>query len=1513
MSDQSKELQILILEDRAGDAELMMIELRRDGIRFQARRVWTEPDFKTELRNPALDLILADYSLPAYDGLSALSLVAKHRPELPFILVSGSLGEELAIEAVQKGATDYLLKQRLARLGPAVRRALREVAEQKRLRQAEEDLRRSERNYREIFNATHDAIFVHDATTGQILDVNQPMLEMFGYTREQIGQISDELFPSLEPYSGQEALRRIRLAATEGPQVFEWLSRKQNGELFWTEVALRASNIGGEGRVLAVVRDISERKQSQIALLRAKEDWERTFDAVPDLIAIIDADHRVVRANRAMAARLKTTPDQCIGLLCYQAVHGAAAPPASCPHSRLLRDGQEHREEVCEPSLQGDFLVTTSPLLDAQGCLVGSVHVARDITDRKQVEEKLRQSEERFRKLFHEATEGIALADPDTGVMLDCNEAFLRLTEYERDEVIGQPQAMFHPKSPEGGGVSPSFALHRGERQGAILPEMVITKSGAPKNVEIKANVLEIGGRKIIQGFFRDVTAELRYTHERETTLKLLRLLNDHNHTHDLIRNLTGFLQEWTGCEAVGVRLKDGDDFPYFETRGFSAEFVQLENHLCQRDDDGRLVRDGSGYPILDCMCGNVLSGRFDSSKPFFTVKGSFWTNGTTELLMTSSEADRQVRTRNRCNGEGYESVALFALRHGSQTLGLLQINDRARNRFTPDMIVFLEKMADQIAMALAERQTQAALRASEKRFRDVSNAAGECIWEIDTRDCLTYISERVEPMLGFTAVEVLGRSLFDLMGAAERVRAGVVWKELWRNKATLRDFEVELVGQSGRALWASLSAVPILGPAGETLGFRGVLQDITDRKQAEARIRDLNLLLGAIRDINKLIVRERDLARLLPEACASLLRTRGYLLVWIGFLDPLSNQVRPRAVAGPRADYLDHITVSAEDIATGQGPIGTALRTRQAWACQDIATDPRFAPWRALALERGFRAMVSMPMLHGERLFGTINVYADHPDAFDAQEVGLLDELACDLALALQSLEHAQERERAEAHIREQASLLNLAQDGIVVRDLEGRIRFWNKGSERIVGWTAAEVMGQSMDAFLKLEAGLVDSVYQALLAQGEWVGEVKVRAKDGHPVTVLSHCTLMRDAQAQPKSVLVINTDITEKKKLEAQFLRTQRLESVGQLAGGIAHDLNNILAPMLLIVPMVREEATSPDTQELLNSIESSVRRGADMVRQILTFSRGMESAKVPLQSRHLIRECAHMAQETFPKSITLQTRFASDLWLVEADATQMHQVLMNLMVNARDAMPHGGKLVVTAENRVLDETLAVKIPRAKAGAYVLWRISDTGSGIAPDILDRIFDPFFTTKDPGKGTGLGLSTVLEIVRSHDGFIQVRTELGKGTEFEVYVPAAPASIMPAATTDSVLLLGQGELILVVDDEAPLREALRKTLENSGYRALTAGDGVEALALFDQHRSEVRGVLVDLMMPKLDGLSVMRILKKIAPQVPVIACSGIADEDHAADLAELGVREFLEKPFSVSSLLDALNTVLRT
>lgn len=505
-------------------------------------------------------------------------------------------------------------------------------------------------------------------------------------------------------------------------------------------------------------------------------------------------------------------------------------------------------------------------------------------------------------------------------------------------------------------------------------------------------------------------------------------------------------------------------------------------------------------------------------------------------------------------------------------------------------------------------------------------------------------------------------------------------------------------------------------------------------------------------------------------------------------------------------------------------------------------------------------------------------------------------------------------ERKRGEEQIREQAALLDQAQDAILVRDLNHNILFWNKGAERIYGWTAEEALGKNVvDLLLKERSTQFEEARQAVLEAGEWSGEIHQFRRDGAEITVESRWTLVRDDLGTPTSILVINTDVTNRKLMESQFLRAQRMESIGTLAGGIAHDLNNVLSPILMAIDMLQLKTTDEASKKWLEVLRTNAERGGNMVRQVLSFARGVEGERVALQPKHLIKEIAKILRETFPKSVEINCHLPDDLWIISADATQMHQVLMNLCVNARDAMPEGGSISISAENTAVDENYARMHLEAKPGRFVLITVSDTGPGIPPEIQSRIFEPFFTTKEMTKGTGLGLSTALTIVKSHGGFINVYSELHKGTQFSLYLPAldSPRAV-EAGALQTDLPLGNGELILVVDDEESIREITRGTLETFGYNVLTASDGTEAIALYADRKNEVAVVLTDMMMPFMDGPATIRALQKMNPDVKIIAASGLTAGHKAGEASLAGVQMFLNKPYTAEKLLVSLAKVLK-
>ncbi len=497
-------------------------------------------------------------------------------------------------------------------------------------------------------------------------------------------------------------------------------------------------------------------------------------------------------------------------------------------------------------------------------------------------------------------------------------------------------------------------------------------------------------------------------------------------------------------------------------------------------------------------------------------------------------------------------------------------------------------------------------------------------------------------------------------------------------------------------------------------------------------------------------------------------------------------------------------------------------------------------------------------------------------------------------------------EHEKSINQIEEQAMLLDEAFDAIVLRDMEFRILYWNKGAERMYGWSAGEVLGKSSRDVLLSEPHLYEKEFQQLFATGKFIGEMQHCTKARKEITVDIRFMLKNDPEGRAKSILSIATDITEKKNVEQQFLRTQRMESLGTLAGGIAHDLNNVLAPILLSMQYLRTSYPEAPAQKILDSVEASAQRGSGIVKQILSFARGMESKKSMIQARHLMDELVKVFKETFPRSITIVNDIPKTICAIHGDPTLFHQLIMNLAVNARDAMPNGGTLSFDASNVTIDEHYTRMNINAVPGRYVKFIVSDTGSGMTPDVMDRMFEPFFTTKEIGKGTGLGLSTVHSIVKNHNGFIDVKSVVGNGTTFFVYLPASNESQGTAtAVVQRESLLGNGELILVVDDEQSIREVTKEALELSQYTVMTASEGTEAVGKYAQFKSDIALVITDMMMPIMDGKQLIVALRRISPSVKIIASSGLVDQQ------ELNVDGFIEKPYTAETLLLTIKKVL--
>ncbi|MEH2051250.1 PAS domain S-box protein [Nostoc sp.] len=771
----------------------------------------------------------------------------------------------------------------------------------------------------------------------------------------------------------------------------------------------------------------------------------------------------------------------------------------------------------------------------------------------------------------------------------------------------------------------------------------------------------------------------------------------------------------------------------------------------------------------------------------------------------------------------------------------------------------------------ITERQrAEVALRQSENLYRQLVESQTDIIIRTDLQGQIIFANMAACQTFGWKKNEFLGQSFLQFFHSDDLPLVVESITALGSSSHPLTNCERRSLTVNG-IRWFQWNAIAIHDDKGEVIEIQGVARDITEQKAA---------------------LHERQLAEAALSESEEKFRTFSEntdAMIWINsadsfhplYISPAYEKIWGRSsqslfeqptswLDNVHPDDRDRAAQSIEQLLSGSQSISAEYR---------ILRPDGSVRW---IWNRGFAVYDDQ---------GKVNYYG-----------GIAEDIT--------------ERKLAEQKISEQAALLDIATDAILVRDFQSQILFWNQGAERMYGWPSTEVMGKETHEIL-YSAGTqhqLEKPLKSVIESGSWQGELHKVTKSGEKIVVESRWTLMRDSEGKPKSILTVDTDITEKKQLEEQFFRTQRLESLGTLAGGIAHDLNNILTPILAAAQLLQGKFSQDEERsgQLMALVEANARRGAALVKQVLSFARGFKGEPTIIQVKYLISEIIEIAKHTFPKSIEFSTVIPEDIWAISGDTTQLHQVLMNLVVNARDALPNGGNIKISAENKFIDEAYTRMNLDAKVGHYIVITVADNGIGIPPEVLDRIFEPFFTTKEINVGTGLGLSTVLGIIRSHDGFIKVSSNVGRGSKFDLFLPAVEAT-QAFRIEDLDLLPGKGELILVVDDEAQIREIATIILENHNYKILTATNGIEAIALYAQHKRQINAVLMDIMMPEMDGITAIRTLQKMNQQVQIIACSGLNSIEVFTQSADVNVQAVLLKPYTARELLKSLHHLFRS
>jgi PAS domain S-box-containing protein len=803
---------------------------------------------------------------------------------------------------------------------------------------------------------------------------------------------------------------------------------------------------------------------------------------------------------------------------------------------------------------------------------------------------------------------------------------------------------------------------------------------------------------------------------------------------------------------------------------------------------------------------------------------------------------------------ESYVGVTLWG--HTGKPIGLIAIigNRPLANPQLAESI--LKLVAVRAAGELERKQAETTLRKSEERFRRYFELPLIGIAITSPTKGWLEVNDRLCEMLGYSRAELLQMTWAELTDPDDLAADMAQFERLRAGEIEGYQTEKRFLRKDGQAIPTNLAVGCVRTETGVLDYAVALLQDNTERNRSEKALKESAMHFHTLADSGQVLVWTSGI----DKKCDYVNR------VWLDFTGrALEQELGDGWAEGVHPDDLDSCFRTYVEAFDRHEPFSMDYRLRR-----------HDGEYRWLQDDGTARYSTE-----GEFL-GYIGHCLDITDRKQAEEA-LKESLAVN------------------------ESILNVIPFGMDIVNKEGRILFRNAVLEQVSGNLAQDQ--KCWEVYCDNQQQCIKCPLKRPIPIGE-THTIEVAGVLGGRIMEITHTGMVYKGE---EVILELFYDITERRAMENKLQYSQRMESIGTLAAGVAHDLNNIITPIILSTEMLREAEDSATRECLISSIEACAQRGAAVVNQVLTFARGAKGERSALQLNHLVDDMVKIGCETFPKNLTITSEIPSDLWPINGDSTQIHQVILNLCINARDAMPEGGTLHISAENAEIDENFAAMVPDAKAGDYAMLAVSDTGMGIAREIVLKIFDPFFTTKEVGKGTGLGLSTVAGIVRSHGGFVTVKSEAGLGTTFKVFLPrdmegTAEQKHLPPTEISQV---GGGATILVVDDETVIAKTLSMVLANKGYKVLTAFDGNEAMALYREHANEIDLVLTDVMMPGMDGVALFRALKEINPRVKILASTGQASESRQDELHALGVDHILHKPYDAKKLLKALHDAI--
>jgi PAS domain S-box-containing protein len=1419
---------------------------------------------------------IAEFAAPGYDGASAYRTFQEHghmRDRFPLQRSDGSrrILDFSAVAGVAPGLNLSVLRDITDRVA------------------AEEALRRSEARFRVMIDKSADGLSL-TAADGSTLFRSAAAARILGFPPDESSQAAlfDAAFPDDRP---RLLAATAELLHGQHENVVEYRARHRDGSIRWIEV--NSTNLLDDPDVGAIVgneRDITARKQLEVATRESELRYRRLIEDLPEPI-LVHVDGKIAFANAASAQVAGVASrEELLGRELAEFATEATRETLKAWIGALRRGEHTARVELCFVRASDGrelHLEVKSMQIDFDG-RPATLDVVRDVTERVEASraaaEALRAAQ-RSQRLQRIAGEAAKLG----GWVLDLAES--RVTWSDEVCAIHEVPDGYSP------GVAAAIGYYAPEHR-LIMSRAVAAcaEAGTPFDIE-----LEVITAKNQRRWVRSIGEAVRAPGGGIVQVQgALQDITDRKQVEDALRASEGRLRDAQRIASLG-------SWDWNIVTGkveWSAQLLALFGR------QGALVHDydaalRSVHPEDRERMQQAVQDALTGRAPYDLEYRVIWPNGSVRVLHAQAEVTRDADGRPV---------------HMAGT-----------------------------ALDITERKRAEAHLAETNRALQLLSHFNEALVRADSEEALLATVCRIAVAEGGFRFAWVGYAQDDAgKTISQRASAGVeLSRELsgawstWSDATpsgqgpagqVIRSGEPlvisDLAREPGFALWREAASANGCGglvclplkQAAKTFGLLVLYSpDARAPEEHERRVlRELadDLAFGIV--ALRFQAERRRLQTALQKVAMSTSASTGALF----FEQLASNMVEALgAQAGVVARLLPGQPPRARTIAAivaGQSIAGYDYLL-QGTPCEGLADrEELIVPCRASEL---FQVPPSLAQLGAQAYVGRmLRDSAGEPtgilfvlfrDVLESTEFvsSTLQIFATRVAVEL-------ERQKADARLREQASLLDKSQDAIIVRDLDHRILYWNRSAERRYGWTASEALGKSVQQLIHDDATDAAAATAATLERGEWVGELHQRHKDGTPVIVEGRWSLVRDDDGTPRSILSVNTDLTERKKLEKaeeQLRQAQKMEAIGSLAGGVAHDFNNILSVILSYADLIITDLKASDPLRTdLEEVRTAGLRAMELTRQLLAFSRKQILQPVVIDLNQVVMSVQKMLGRLLGEDVELTFSTQPDVGRIHADAGQIEQVLMNLVVNARDAMPGGGNLTIETSNAELDESYAAEHPGVSPGQYVLLAVTDTGVGMDRATQARIFEPFFTTKDKSKGTGLGLSTVYGIVQQSGGHIWVYSELGRGTTFKVYLPRSDRTLSRTVTEAKPSSSLRGvETILLVEDEGQVRNIIQTILRKNGYHVLEAQNGGEAFLICEQFKATIHLLLTDVVMPRMSGRQLAERLAPLRPQMKVLFISGYTENTivHHGVL-DAGV-EFLAKPIMPEPLLSKVRSVL--